>query len=85
MVYIEKIVKLRSAVRSALVYPTAVIVIAIGVVWIILWKVIPTFATLFSGLGAQLPLPTRITIALSNFIGRWWWAVFAWVAAWPGE
>lgn len=75
--YIEKIVKLRSAVRSALVYPTAVIVIAIGVVWIILWKVIPTFATLFAGLGARLPLPTRITIALSQFIGAWWWLIFA--------
>ncbi len=74
--YIEKIVKLRSAVRSAMVYPVAVILIAIGVVWIILWKVIPTFATLFSGLGAQLPLPTRITIALSKFIGAWWWAIF---------
>ena len=74
--YIEKIVKLRSAVRSAMVYPVAVIGIAIGVVWLILWKVIPTFATLFEGLGAQLPLPTRITIALSNFIGAWWWLVF---------
>ena len=74
--YIEKIVKLRAAVRSAMVYPVAVILIAIGVVWIILWKVIPTFATLFAGLGAQLPLPTRITIALSQFIGAWWWAIF---------
>ena len=74
--YIEKIVKLRSAVRSAMVYPVAVICIAVAVVWIILWKVIPTFATLFEGLGASLPLPTRITIALSNFIGAWWWAIF---------
>ena len=74
--YIEKIVKLRAAVRSAMVYPAAVILIAVGVVWIILWKVIPTFATLFEGLGAQLPLPTRITIALSKFIGSWWWMIF---------
>ena len=74
--YIEKIVKLRSAVRSALVYPTAVIVIAIAVVWLILWKVIPTFATLFEGLGASLPLPTRITITASNLIGSWWWLMF---------
>jgi type IV pilus assembly protein PilC len=73
--YIEKIVKLRSAVRSAMVYPAAVILIAIGVVWIILWKVIPTFATLFEGLGASLPLPTRITIAASHFIGAWWWLI----------
>ncbi len=73
--YIEKIVKLRSAIRSAMVYPSAVILIAIAVVWIILWKVIPTFATLFEGLGASLPLPTRITIAMSNFIGAWWWMI----------
>jgi len=75
-VYIEKIVKLRAAVRSAMVYPTAVIVIAIAVVWIILWKVIPTFATLFEGLGASLPLPTRITITLSHLVAAWWWVVF---------
>jgi len=79
--YIEKIVKLRSAIRSALVYPVAVILIAVGVVWIILWKVIPTFATLFEGLGAALPLPTRITIGLSNFIGAWWWLCFIAIGA----
>jgi type IV pilus assembly protein PilC len=75
--YIEKIVKLRSAVRSAMVYPVAVISIAVLVVWVILWKVIPTFASLFEGLGATLPLPTRITIALSRFIGAWWWMMIA--------
>ncbi len=73
--YIEKVVKLRAAVRSAMVYPAAVILIAVGVIWVILWKVIPTFAALFAGLGAVLPLPTRITIALSQFIGRWWWVI----------
>ena len=51
-----------------MVYPVAVIVIAVVVVGVILWKVIPTFAALFAGLGAQLPLPTRIVIALSNFL-----------------
>jgi type IV pilus assembly protein PilC len=69
--YIEKAVKLRRAVRSAMIYPVAVISIAALVVTIILWKVIPTFAALFAGLGAELPLPTRIVIALSNFIGRY--------------
>jgi type IV pilus assembly protein PilC len=68
--YIEKRVKLQAAVRSAMIYPTAVITIAVGVVVVILWKVIPTFAMLFQGLGATLPLPTRITIACSNFLGR---------------
>jgi type IV pilus assembly protein PilC len=68
--YIEKRVKLQAAVRSAMIYPTAVITIAVGVVVVILWKVIPTFAMLFQGLGATLPLPTRITIAASRFLGR---------------
>ncbi|PWT91704.1 MAG: pilus assembly protein PilC, partial [Acidobacteria bacterium] len=70
-VYIEKIVKLKRAVRSAMIYPIAVLSIAALVVTIILWKVIPTFAALFAGLGAELPLPTRIVIAASNFIGRY--------------
>jgi type IV pilus assembly protein PilC len=65
-VYIEKAVKLKGQVKSAMIYPIAVIVIAGVVVGIILWKVIPTFATLFAGLGAQLPLPTRVVIWLSN-------------------
>ena len=66
--YIEKAVKLKSQVKSAMIYPVAVIVIAVLVVGVILWKVIPTFASLFSGLGAELPLPTRIVIAMSNGI-----------------
>ena len=61
--YIEKAVKLAGQVKSAMIYPIAVIVIAGVVVGVILWKVIPTFAALFSGLGADLPLPTRIVIA----------------------
>jgi type IV pilus assembly protein PilC len=64
--YIEKAVKLAGQVKSAMIYPIAVIVIAGAVVGVILWKVIPTFASLFSGLGADLPLPTRVVIALSN-------------------
>jgi type IV pilus assembly protein PilC len=68
-VYIEKAVKLKGQVRSAMIYPVAVIVIASLVVAVILWKVIPTFASLFAGLGATLPLPTRIVIAISeNFV-----------------
>jgi type IV pilus assembly protein PilC len=68
--YIEKAVKLKGQVKSAMVYPIAVIVIAGVVVGLILWKVIPTFASLFAGLGAELPLPTRIVIALSNGLVR---------------
>ena len=68
--YIEKAVKLAGQVKSAMIYPIAVIVIAGLVVGVILWKVIPTFASLFAGLGAELPLPTRIVIALSNNLVR---------------
>jgi type IV pilus assembly protein PilC len=65
-VYIEKSVKLKGQVKSAMIYPIAVIIIATVVVAAILWKVIPTFAQLFAGLGAQLPLPTRVVIAASD-------------------
>ena len=74
-VYIEKNVKLKGDVKSAMIYPIAVIVIAALVVGAILWKVIPTFATLFAGLGAQLPLPTRIVIAMSNGVVAWGWLI----------
>jgi len=69
-VYIEKAVKLAGQVKSAMIYPVAVIVIAGGVVGVILWKVIPTFAALFAGLGADLPLPTRVVIWLSDSLVR---------------
>ena len=78
--YIEKIVKLKAAVKGALVYPVSVLVIAAVVVWVILTFVIPVFADLFTGLGAELPLPTRMTIALSNFLRRWWWLILAGIA-----
>jgi type IV pilus assembly protein PilC len=68
--YIEKAVKLKGQVKAAMIYPVAVIVIAAVVVGVILWKVIPTFAAMFAGLGAQLPLPTRVVIALSNGLVR---------------
>jgi type IV pilus assembly protein PilC len=67
--YIEKNVKLKRAVKSALVYPVAVLGVAAAVIILLLWKVVPIFATLFLGLGVELPLPTRIVIGLSNFVG----------------
>src|SRR6202048_2826922 len=67
--YIEKAVKLKRAVQSASIYPIGVMTIAGSVVTLLLWKVVPIFATLFAGLGVDLPLPTKIVIALSNFVG----------------
>src|ERR1700726_2242504 len=62
--YIEKNVKLKRAVRSAMIYPVAVIGIAVMVITLLLWKVVPIFTTLFNGLGVDLPLPTRIVIGM---------------------
>lgn len=69
--YLEKITKLKSQVKSALIYPASVITIAIGVVWIILRFVIPTFAQLFAGLGSEMPWITRVVVGTSNFVGRY--------------
>jgi type IV pilus assembly protein PilC len=80
-VYIEKAVKLKNQVRAAMIYPIAVIVIAAIVVAVILLKVIPTFAALFTSLGAELPLPTRVVIWCSNFLARYWWAFVAFIGA----
>src|SRR6202790_605607 len=67
--YIEKNVKLKRAVKSAMVYPIVVLSVAASVIILLLWRVVPIFATLFLGLVVDLPLPLRIVIALSNFIG----------------
>ncbi len=68
--YMEKIVKLKSSIKSALIYPAVVISVALIAVFLLLWLVIPTFASLFEGLGAELPLLTRIVIDASHFIAR---------------
>ncbi len=68
--HIEKTVRLKRAVRSAMTYPIAVLIIAAIVVYIILTRVIPTFEALFMSLGADLPFLTQLTISLSKFVGR---------------
>jgi len=69
-IYIEKAVKLKRAVQSAMVYPIAVVVIAAGVITLILWKVVPAFTELFESMNVDLPLPTRIVINASKFVGN---------------
>jgi len=67
--YIEKNVKLKRAVKSAMIYPVSVLGIAGAVITLLLWKVVPVFVSLFNGLGVDLPLPTRVVIGLSRFVG----------------
>src|SRR6202166_2011131 len=71
--YVEKAVKLRGAVKSALIYPVSVISLAVLVVGALLKWVVPIFANLFAGLGVALPLPTRVVMGLSAFVGQFWW------------
>jgi type IV pilus assembly protein PilC len=71
--YVEKAVKLRAAVKSALIYPVSVISIAVLIVGALLKWVVPIFSNLFAGLGVALPLPTRIVMGLSAFVGHFWW------------
>ncbi len=79
-VYIEKAAALKRKVKSAMVYPATIISVAFIVVLFMLTFVIPTFATMFSSMGADLPLPTVIVIKLSNFVSSYWWLVIAAVA-----
>lgn len=79
--YIEKDVKLKSAVKSAMIYPGATLTIMAGVIILLMWKVVPVFTQLFLGLGAELPLPTRIVIWISNFVQNWIILIFIGIGA----
>jgi type IV pilus assembly protein PilC len=74
--YVEKAVRLKAAVKSALIYPIAVVSMAVLIVGALLKWVVPIFANLFSGLGVSLPLPTRIVMGLSSFVQTFWWMFF---------
>jgi type IV pilus assembly protein PilC len=69
--YIEKAASLKRKVKSAMVYPTTIISVAVLVIIFMMTFVIPTFATMFEQLGAELPLPTKIVLAMSNFTQRY--------------
>ncbi|MCG6871662.1 MAG: type II secretion system F family protein [Gammaproteobacteria bacterium] len=74
--YKEKIEALKSKIRSALFYPTTVLLVAVVVTAILLIFVIPTFEELFKSFGAELPSLTQLIIELSQFFQEWWWAIF---------
>jgi type IV pilus assembly protein PilC len=74
--YKEKILALKSKIKAALFYPSAVVTVAIVVVWVIMIFVIPAFKDVFSSFGASLPAPTQLVIDISDFVVTWWWAAF---------
>ena len=71
--YVEKNMKLKTAVKSALIYPVSVITIASLIVGALLKWVVPIFANMFASMQVALPLPTAIVIGVSRFVGRFWW------------
>ena len=75
-VYMEKTEAIKSKIKSALMYPASVIVVAFVVVVVIMLFVIPAFKQVFSSFGADLPAPTLFVIAMSEFFVQWWWLVF---------
>ena len=75
--YKEKIQAIKGKIKSALTYPISILVVAFVIVVIIMIFVIPAFKTLFEGFGADLPGPTLVVMAISDFFVSWWWAIFA--------
>jgi type IV pilus assembly protein PilC len=71
--YKEKILAIKSKIKSALFYPISVMVVAVVVIWVIMVFVIPAFKDVFHNFGAELPMPTLIVIAISDFFVKWWW------------
>jgi len=74
--YKEKILAIKAKIKSALFYPISVVTVAIVVVWVIMVWVIPSFKKVFASFGADLPAPTLIVMAISEFVVNWWWAGF---------
>jgi type IV pilus assembly protein PilC len=79
--YIEKADALKRKIQSAMVYPAVVLTVALGATCFMLIFIIPTFAKMFSDFGGELPLPTKIVLALSNALQRFWWVGLLLVAA----
>ena len=74
--YKEKIQAIKSKIKSALFYPVSIIVVAFVITAVIMIFVVPAFKELFSNFGADLPGPTLLLMAISDFFVEWWWAIF---------
>jgi type IV pilus assembly protein PilC len=78
-IYQEKTMAIKNKIKSALIYPIAVLVVAFVVLSVIMIFVIPAFKEVFSSFGADLPAPTLMVIAMSEFFVAYWWAIFGFV------
>ena len=80
-VYKEKILAVKSKIKAALFYPTAIMVVAFIIVAVIMILVIPAFKELFSSFGADLPAPTKIVMNISDGFVEYWWLIFGTIGA----
>src|SRR4051794_9458947 len=78
--YLERDLEARRKVKAALIYPSMIALMSLGTVVVLAWFVLPRFKVFFAGLHAKLPLPTRILLAITDFMTAWWWALLAGVA-----
>jgi type IV pilus assembly protein PilC len=78
--YKEKILAIKSKIKSALFYPISIIVVAFVITAVIMIFVIPAFKQVFASFGADLPTPTLVVMAISEFFVKWWWAIFGGLA-----
>jgi type IV pilus assembly protein PilC len=79
--YIERDLEARRKIKSALMYPLIVSAMSIVTVLVLAIYVLPKFEDFFADLGAELPLPTRMLLGFTGFIGQWWWAICGGAAA----
>ncbi|QSR25790.1 pilus assembly protein PilC [Nocardioides aromaticivorans] len=81
-VYIERDLEARRKIKSALIYPIAVAIMSVATVLVLAIYVLPKFEDFFNDLDAELPLPTRMLLGFTDFLGNWWWAILAGIGAW---
>lgn len=75
-VYMEKTEAIKGKIKSALMYPSAVIIVTFVVIAVIMIFVVPAFKDVFSSFGAELPAPTLLVMAISEVFVQWWWLIF---------
>jgi type IV pilus assembly protein PilC len=81
-IYMERDLEARRKIKSALMYPSAVACMSVVTVLVLAIYVLPKFEDFFDSLDAELPLPTRMLLGTSRFLGHWWWAIVASLVAW---
>lgn len=81
-IYIERDLEARRKIKSALIYPAAVAIMSVGTVLVLAIYVLPKFEVFFADFDAELPLPTRMLLGITDFLGAWWWAIVGVVGIW---